>query len=296
MLKKRLIRFPILMFLGPLLGLFLLLNSCGEKQKEAGREVLRIVSLVPSLTQELYDLEMSPHLVGCTSFCTQAIIDSVEVVSSSTKPGIERILALSPSLVLTSDLIDNGELSVLTAAGIRVEQFPTPRTFREVCSEFVRLADILECRPKAEAIVRLCEQRVEKVQQKAVILRSHKPRSLMQIGTDPLWVVIDGMYMCDYINYMSCTNIAANLSGGAISPEFVLAENPESIFVVSMGNVAQEEVKRWYSYPSLPAVQKNAIYQLDATKACQPTPLNFVETLEEMSRQMGDSLGTDIHS
>ena len=104
----------------------------------------------------------------------------------------------------------------------------------------------------------------------------------MEIGTNPLWCVIPNTFMDDFISMSGGQNIAHDLSNGAISRESVLIRDPEIIFIVSMGNVGEEETKIWQNYSHLSAVKNDMILVIDADKACSPTPVHFVETLEAL--------------
>ena len=66
----------------------------------------------------------------------------------------------------------------------------------------------------------------------------------------------------------------------------MIANNPDYIFIATMGIVGEEEVKTWEKYTNLTATRQGHIYIIDADKACQPIPYYFVETLQEMNRLM----------
>jgi len=59
----------------------------------------RIVSLSPALTQALIDFDCREHLVGCTPFAPPGVED-VPVVGDLLAPDLERLLVVSPTLVL----------------------------------------------------------------------------------------------------------------------------------------------------------------------------------------------------
>ena len=92
--------------------------------------------------------------------------------------------------------------------------------------------------------------------------------------------------MDDFITLLGAENIAGQLTGGTVTREFVIANNPDYIFIATMGIVGEEEVKIWKKYPNLTATRQGHIYIIDADKACQPIPSYFVETLQEMNRLM----------
>jgi iron complex transport system substrate-binding protein len=94
--------------------------------------------------------------------------------------------------------------------------------------------------------------------------------------------------MNDYITLLGMENISKNLTHGTVTREFVIAGNPDYIFIATMGVADEEELKAWSRYSSLKASQKKQIYIIDSNIACQPTPVTFVQTMEAMDRLMGE--------
>jgi iron complex transport system substrate-binding protein len=76
------------------------------------------------------------------------------------------------------------------------------------------------------------------------------------------------------------------LTKGSVTRELVLVRDPDYLFIVTMGLVSQEELKIWNQYKNLKAVRNKHVFLLDPEKACTPTPVNFVDTVEEMIRLM----------
>lgn len=64
----------------------------------------KIVSLVPSLTETLFDLGLGNFVVGRTKFCIHPVIEvmDVPVVGGTKNPNIDKIKALKPDLVITN--------------------------------------------------------------------------------------------------------------------------------------------------------------------------------------------------
>ena len=90
--------------------------------------------------------------------------------------------------------------------------------------------------------------------------------------------------MDDFVTFSGGTNIASELKSGSITREYVLKQNPDIIFIVTMGIVAEEERDTWLKYPSVSAAKSKQIFILDSDKTCSPTPVLFVDALEEMIR------------
>ena len=64
----------------------------------------RIVSLVPSLTELLFDLGLGHRVVGCTRFCIhpEEKVKDVPIIGGTKNPRIEKILELNPDLVIAN--------------------------------------------------------------------------------------------------------------------------------------------------------------------------------------------------
>ncbi|WP_037670581.1 helical backbone metal receptor [Streptomyces griseus] len=101
---------------------------------------MRVVSLVPSLT-EAVAVSVPGALVGATDWCTHPADLDVTRVGGTKNPGIERIVALAPDLVIANEE-ENREpdLAALRAAGLTV----LVTEVRDVPQAFTELARVLE--------------------------------------------------------------------------------------------------------------------------------------------------------
>jgi len=64
----------------------------------------RIVSLVPSITEFLYDLGLKDRLVGCTKFCLHPVglKQSITQIGGTKKVNIDRIKELGPDIIIAN--------------------------------------------------------------------------------------------------------------------------------------------------------------------------------------------------
>lgn len=108
------------------------------------------------------------------------------------------------------------------------------------------------------------------------------PKEFFQIGAKPLFCAVPNTFQEDFIRFSGGKNIASGLKMGGVTREFVLTQNPDVIFIVTMGIVAQEEKDTWMGYSALSAAKDKKIFILDADKTCSPTPVLFLDALEEI--------------
>jgi iron complex transport system substrate-binding protein len=244
------------------------------------QEAKRIVSLVPWMTKSLYLMGEQGRLVGCTSYCPVEATDKIPIVASAVNVNLEKTLILKPDLVFASSLIKPETIENLKKMGIKVEYMPYPKSFEEICTNFIRLGELVGQGDKAKSIVLQQKERLAKF--KAGIPAGKNPKIFIQIGAKPLFCAVPNTFMDDFIRFAGGKNVAAELKKGSVTREYVLKQDPDIIFIVTMGIVAEDERETWLKYPSLSASKSKRVFILEADKTCSPTPVLFVDALEEM--------------
>ena len=237
----------------------------------------RIVSLASSLTEHLKLLNAEHKLVGITNYCV--VESDINVVASAVDINLERIVAVDPDLVLATSLTSTETLDLMKKIGLNVVFFKLPKSLNDINEQFIQIGELIGETDKAKAIVDNVNDRVKIARSK--VQKSHI-KVFMEIGTNPLFCVIPNTFLNDYITFAGCENIAKDLTNGAISRESVIISDPDVIFIVTMGTLGEEETRLWESYSHLSAVQKDQVFVINSEKACSPTPVNFIETLEEV--------------
>jgi len=248
------------------------------------QEAKRIVSLVPWVTKSLYLMGEQSRLVGCTSFCPVEASDQIEVVANAMNINIEKTLLLKPDVVIASSLIKPETIDNLKKLGLKVVYQAYPESFEEICAYFIQIGELVGQGVKAKEIVD--QQKIRLAKLKASIPSGKNPNVFIQIGAKPLFCAVPNTFMDDFIRFSGGKNSAAELEMGSVTREYVLKQNPDVIFIVTMGIVAEEEKDTWLGYQSLSASKNKKIFILDADKTCSPTPILFVDALEEMIKLM----------
>jgi len=241
----------------------------------------RIISLGTTLTEELYLLKVEDRLIANTIYCTRPpSAKKKEKIGTVINANIEKIISLAPDLVLATSLTPPKQVEALKNLGIRVVVFEYPKSFYELCEQFLELGRLVGCEKRAEGIIKRAKKMVEKVREKTK--GRIPPRVLIQIGANPLWVAIGDSFINDFIEFAGGINIAKEEKTGLYSMEKVLEKNPDVIIIAEMGIIGEKEKNAWLKIKALNAVKNNQIYIMDAYKLCSPTPVSFFKTLEEI--------------
>jgi ABC-type Fe3+-hydroxamate transport system substrate-binding protein len=112
---------------------------------------LRIVSLVPSLTELVAWFGLGERIVGRTRFCTEPpwLVDRVPVVGGTKNPRVDRVIALTPDIVLANREENRREdIEALQAAGLDVV-LTDPNTVGEAIEMVLDLGRILGASERA---------------------------------------------------------------------------------------------------------------------------------------------------
>ena len=248
----------------------------------AQRYPRRIISLGPSITEELYLLGAGDHLVGCTTYCKRPEAKLKEKVGRAIEVNLEKVIALKPDIVFATSLTDPKAIKKMKDLGIKVTVFPEPKNFEEICEQFMELARLIGRQNRAREIIRRVKAQVARIKKGTKGLK--KPKVFVEIGARPLFTATKGSFVNDYIEMAGGINIAANAGSGLYSKEEVLKGDPDVILIVTMGVIGEKEKKTWERFKTIKAVRKGQVYVVDSYKLCSPTPVTFVKTLKELVR------------
>ena len=109
-------------------------------------ERLRIVSLVPSLTELLYDAGLGEQVVGVTKFCVHPAEarKTAKVVGGTKTIHLDRIAALAPSLIVTN-YEENTKKIVEQCATLATTYVSRIATIKDMLGCFTEIAQLTGC-------------------------------------------------------------------------------------------------------------------------------------------------------
>lgn len=205
----------------------------------AGRRVClpvfssRIISLVPSITETLFDLGLDERLVGVTRYCTEpaASVARKPKVGGQKDPDLEKIQFLQPDLVV-ANVEENRREDVEALAGMGIAVYTTyPRTVEEGIHMIRDLGRVTRTEEKAGAIVRSLEEVYQQISAEAT--RQRPLRVFCPIWRNPFMSINRDTYIHDVLRSCGGENIFAGKSDRypQISLEEVAYLEPEVILL-----------------------------------------------------------------
>jgi len=275
---------------------FTFLISCALPLQAGAQETgfpQRIVSLGPLNTENVYLLGAGDRLVGNTSYCVRPeAAKAKEKIGSVMQISIEKILSLQPDLVLATGLTQPQQLKKLRELGLRVVQVKQPTSFSEICTEFLRLGQLLGLEARAKEVVRRARSEVADITSRVAGLPRQKV--FLQVGAQPLFGSVTSSFTHDYIRLGGGINVIADQAVGTASYEKILARNPDVIIIAIMGSesgAAAREKKKWQRFSVISAVQNDRVYIINPDLVCSPSPETFARTLAVIAGLMHPNIG-----
>lgn len=190
---------------------------------------MRIVSLVPSLTETVCELGLRAQVVGCTSFCVRppGLQRQATLVGGTKDPDLEAIFALSPTHVLVND--EENKPEHIEALRQRVPTLSTfPKTPLDVPGMLREIGTFLDC--DAEGFARRVERGIAAVKHATVT-----KKFLYYIWREPYMVAAPDTYISAMMGLAGWVNAVP--PGSVRYPVLTVDEarglNPELILLSS---------------------------------------------------------------
>jgi ABC-type hemin transport system substrate-binding protein len=227
----------------------------------------RIVSLVPSLTEALFELGLGPRVVGVTDWCVHPAAEVAQLpkVGGTKNPSLARVLELRPDLVIANQE-ENRERDVerLRAVGIPV-WVSYPRTVAEGVALVRELAELGAPAERAQPLCRALESALERARATAPARRTRVfcaiwKKPWMAVGTDTY--ADDLIALCGGDNVFSAHTerrypIVTEQQIAAAEPEVILL--PDEPYAFGARDVAE------LAALGTPAAAAGRIHRIDGT-------------------------------
>ncbi|AJO80892.1 cobalamin-binding protein [Pseudomonas sp. MRSN 12121] len=217
--------------------------------------VERVVSLAPSLSEIVVELDSADLLVGLLDAGERP--PSLRHLPSVGRYGqldMERLLSLRPDLLLLwPGSVGPAQREQLARLGI-----PTlvaePHDLDQLATQIETIAARLGRPQRGQALADELRQRLASLRQRYA--RSEPLKVFYQVWDQPLYTVGGGQIISDALNVCGARNVFADLAPPApqVSVEAVLQRNPEVILAST-----QAQLDAWKVWPQLSAVAQGRL-------------------------------------
>lgn len=189
---------------------------------------IRIISLVPSLTELLVDLGLENQLVGITKFCIypKHILKTKTIVGGTKQINNTKIEALKPDFILVNKEENTKEI-VEQLKDIAPIFVSNTDTINDTLDLIERLGVILNCKQKATTICK--EIKVKKDDFKGFIKNKPIKKAAYFIWANPYMVVGGNNFINEMLTLNNFKNVYENQSR---YPEIDLKEIKETDYIL----------------------------------------------------------------
>jgi iron complex transport system substrate-binding protein len=235
----------------------------------------RIISLAPNVTEILFALGAGGRVVGVTEFSNYPEeARSLPVVGTYIKPNLERIVELSPDLVIaTADGDKEDDIKKLDSLGIPVYVI-NPMDVDAVIETIREVGILIGSGEEARLLTRAMEEEIAEITGRV----SPYPgvRVLLELGINPVITISSGTFQDDLIRLAGGINIAAGepVRYPRFSIEEIIVRAPEVIVITSMSPSMNYDGARarWETWENIPAVGAGRVYVIDSDIVDRPSP------------------------
>lgn len=256
------------------------------------KEIKKIISLMPAITENLYLLGLEDSIVGNTIYCIRPKAAKFkEKVALGKEVNLEKIVALEPDIIFASVYTDSKAVRKLQSLGFKVISFKQARNFSDICYQFLKLSMAVEKQGQAKKIIDKCKENLKEIKKRVSHL--DKPKVFIQVGTTPLFTVGEDSPINELIEIAGGINVAKSPKSSIFSREQVLKYNPDYIFIVTMGQSNNSEKEIWNKFDRLTAVKNDTVFVMDSNKICSSTPVTFVEMAKKIAKIIHKGSGMD---
>jgi len=170
----------------------------------------RVISLVPSITESLFELNVGDRLIAITDYCVHPAnqVARLPRIGGTKNPDVERIIAFRPDLVFANQEENRREdVEALQAAGIPV-WVTFPKTMREAFNVLWNIMHIFD-EPGLVERVRAMEWTLDWLERMAEN-RETPLKVFVPIWNEPLMTFNAATFAHDVLRVCGATNIFAD--------------------------------------------------------------------------------------
>ncbi|MDQ1328002.1 MAG: Cobalamin-binding protein [Candidatus Poribacteria bacterium] len=258
------------------------------REVKVPKNVKRIVSMAPNVTEMLFAIGLDNEIVGVTDYCNYP-----ESAKNKTKiggyynPNVEVILSLTPDLIIaTPDGYSKERIDKLDQTGIPIF-IVNPQNINDVMVSMALLGKVTGKEEFANQVVENMRSRIKIIKGKvSQIPEQKRPKVFYAIGEDPLVTVGPNNVVNDLLTIAGGINVALDApnSWPVYNVEAVIMKNPDVILTAPSTMTSSDknaQIAKWNKYRTVSAVINGKIYAVDPDIMLRSGP-RVVDGLEKL--------------
>lgn len=290
-MKGKSIFYVIIMSLLLLAGCNFNDDHSDETGKTTNKVPNRIISLIPSNTEILYELGLGDHVVGVSTVDDYPKEVRHKTQFDAMKLNKEALIKAQPDLILTHESQKASQEKVLKSlenSGIKVVYVKDAQSLNEMYQSFEQIGQATNKEKEAQTLVKETKANVEKVVNKAKS-RKAQPKVFIEIASEPeIYTVGKQTFMNDMLTKLKAKNVFDDHKGWpTVSKEDIIKKNPDVMLTISGISTKEYQslVQQRSGFEDLNAVKKQRVEALNDDLLSRPGP-----RIDEAMKKLSDAI------
>lgn len=248
------------------------------KNDQSEKSYDRIISLIPSNTEILYELGLGDKVVGVSTVDDYPKEVKDKKQFDAMKLNKEALLKAKPDLILAHESqksTDGKVLNGLKDSGVKVVYVKDAQSIDEMYETFKQVGKVTGKEKEANALVKETKNNIKKVVN-SVPKDAKSQKVFMEVSSEPeIYTAGKNTFFDDMLKQLKAKNSFSNLDGWQkVSKEAIIKKNPD-VMISTMGiseKDYQQIIDKRGGFESLNAVQKGRIEAVNGDQISRPGP------------------------
>lgn len=248
------------------------------KNEQSEKSYDRIISLIPSNTEILYELGLGDKVVGVSTVDDYPKEVKDKKQFDAMKLNKEALLKAKPDLILAHESqksTDGKVLNGLKDSGVKVVYVKDAQSIDEMYETFKQVGKVTGKEKEANALVKETKNNIKKVVN-SVPKDAKSQKVFMEVSSESeIYTAGKNTFFDDMLKQLKAKNSFSNLDGWQkVSKEAIIKKNPD-VMISTMGiseKDYQQIIDKRGGFESLNAVQKGRIEAVNGDQISRPGP------------------------
>ncbi len=221
-----------------------------------------VISLAPNVTEIIFALGAGDKLIARTDWCNypEEVVNYASV-GNIDQPDVEKIIEMSPDIVLLSEITMKEIALQIKDAGIPFFVIDNESSFEGAFTSIKMVGSVLKLDAKADEIVSSMKSTIESVKSTVAAADKKSVYYVMGYGEYGDFTAGKGTFISEMIAAAGGINVADDTEGWTYSIEKIIEHNPDVLLLSTWAPA--EGLKETNGYKDLTAVKENRMYTLD---------------------------------
>lgn len=267
-----------------LLVFIVILSACGTKSDQKhdsqseGHTYKRIISLMPSNTEILYELGLGDDVIGVSTVDDYPKEVKDKKQFDAMKLNKESLMKAKPDLILAHEsqkATNDKVLKGLKDNGVKVVYVKDAQSIDEMYESFMQIGKVTHKEKASKKLVKETKQNIERVKN-SVPNDAKGQKVFMEISSEPeIYTAGKQTFFDDMLTQLKAENSFSNLTGWQkVSKEDIIKQNPD-LMISTMGvssSEYQKMIRKRGGFSQIKAVQHNKVKDVNGDEISRPGP------------------------